>query len=468
MYNESIAYEEDIILIEMMGLCLQNLETEMQHESILQQEKQRSKLEIERLLRTSLEEENNRTNRVKQLAHRTLNSRTCISERQTALDITIANKEKTAALKHQAAIDRFRETQSNWIRNSGIDESIRQHQMKKDAIIREKNEQIFEKFYAKEQRTADILKMQERLMLDSAECVKNNSMEITEANSKHLRIARSEDGQFRAKTAQSIDQKLSRSERHLEKIKDESIRKSEENLEKRILAQFKCEQKRKLQEMERIQKASVLKIQLEKLDVYKEVQASIEYQRPNALRQVFHDTFHQEKMQHRDIRPSPGPGEYDIEYKRKTIGGYMAAKLNSSLNGNKDKISNPPPGCYDPDMSIEQTQVLAKLKARKGCLPFRGRGKADVDWMIAEAARLPGPGQYEFGSKKIPGGKFSKANTKSGIEKEIQSKSGIPGPGAYNDPTIKQITIPLAKIAKKQQIDESIHEDYEELFQSFN
>ena len=93
--------------------------------------------------------------------------------------------------------------------------------------------------------------------------------------------------------------------------------------------------------------------------------------------------------------------------------------------------------------------------------------------MIAAAKRTPGPGQYNFDSKQISGGKFSKANTISGIDKEIKSKLNIPGPGTYNDNSNnKHTTIPIKTIAKQQLTHVSdqmqLHSDYIDLFDSFN
>ena len=56
--------------------------------------------------------------------------------------------------------------------------------------------------------------------------------------------------------------------------------------------------------------------------------------------------------------------------------------------------------------------------------------------MVQEAARRPGPGSYNIPTASRVGGKFSIADTPTALDQFINSRSYIPGPGAYDDTNV--------------------------------
>ena len=105
-----------------------------------------------------------------------------------------------------------------------------------------------------------------------------------------------------------------------------------------------------------------------------------------------------------------------------------------------------------------------------GVVPFQGRGKSDVDYLVQEAARRPGPGSYNLPSGPRVGGKFSIADTPTALDQFITSRSYIPGPGAYNDVTGVSFKKPNAirTLTKVHGLDNSINEQFQELLENYN
>lgn len=278
--------------------------------------------------------------------------------------------------------------------------------------------------------------------------MKKNSAEVNRG-AEHMRVAQENDAAFRVKSAQSLRIQQERSENHMLRVRAEETKRIEESRLKRAMLEFKSEQKKRLANEERDKKAGLLKIQLEKLNAFKDIQNSINFQRPNALKQVFRGSFDGNSKPPSVTQASPGPGEYDLQLKKKTIGGYMSNKTAAV----ELKTVTPGPGAYEPDGS---TASMISMKRNTGTLPFRGRGKSDVDWLVLEAKQRPGPGYYNLSAPKKSGGKFGSASLKSDLDARIAYKRDIPGPGAYEiDPGLKK-QITLNTIAKKNAVSDHL------------
>jgi len=87
---------------------------------------------------------------------------------------------------------------------------------------------------------------------------------------------------------------------------------------------------------------------------------------------------------------TPGPGDYEGMPPKSIRGGRI-----STSGAVPSKITpaapSPGPGEYSPQLSPLPT----------GAIPFQGRGKTYVDELIIREKKLPGPGQYNFSSKKV-------------------------------------------------------------------
>lgn len=220
---------------------------------------------------------------------------------------------------------------------------------------------------------------------------------------------------------------------------------------------MRAEQRRRLRQLEREQESKLLEIQLKKLDVYRDIQESIKSQRPNALLRTFKESFGSNDGFNASspVLSTPGPGEYEVGTSAhviypKTKGGYMAGRVRKGLYDVSPNDITPGPGEYEPN---ELTNTISKLKkSSNGVVPFQGRGKTDVDWLIHEAQKRPGPGYYNTHTRDMKGGKFSKASLPSMIEHIIETKKMVPGPGAYEDPTCSRVPKGLKSIGKTHNI----------------
>ena len=87
----------------------------------------------------------------------------------------------------------------------------------------------------------------------------------------------------------------------------------------------------------------------------------------------------------------------------------------------------PGPGAYE-------VQKAAELMfGPRGGRFSKAEPLSDVDRAVLDAASKPGPGEYRIkgGAELVPGGKFSGAKPKSETERQIEMKAKEPGPGEY-------------------------------------
>ena len=233
---------------------------------------------------------------------------------------------------------------------------MREHRERRTQILSEKERSVIEKFQEHAEKNNKITEMQKQLLVD----IRNSLMSSGSSHEQtaNFKAAREADDLFRSTSAESMMQKLDKSENHLKRLKDEENDYLQRKQEKQALQEFRCEQRRRLQLIEREQKAALLKIQLESLNAHREIHESINYQRPNALRQVFHQHFDACRPKG-EVTYSPGPGDYEVDLQRKIKGGYMSGKLKSTSVVN----ITPGPGQYEPPENLKE---IFKLKETKG------------------------------------------------------------------------------------------------------
>ena len=133
--------------------------------------------------------------------------------------------------------------------------------------MREREEEVLRKHFIQTQKTSAVTAAQKKMLLDIAENV------------------------YRSQTAESILNKEEKFSQHMLKLEHQKNEHRKQLNERIAITSFKCEQKRKLQLQQSEQKSKLLEVQLEKLNVARDISESIEFQRVNALSQVFHDNF---------------------------------------------------------------------------------------------------------------------------------------------------------------------------------
>lgn len=423
--------------------------------------------DIESLMKSQLNEELKRTNRVKSLAIRTVNSHIKIDEARQKVTQIIEQKKQATLEKQEAAEKRFAERKTLLAAQVvGVEKSLKEHEERRIKIEKEREDLTLQNFDSKKDKHLQIAEMKVRLMEETLKNTMKNSSELI-TDIEHLRVAKELDENFRVKSAYDLNMRNIRSSKHIERIKLEEAKQLSDAKLKQSLLEFKCEQRKRLFKLESEQNAELLKIQLEKLNAFKDIQDSINYQRPNALKQVFQENYATANQSISIVPVSPGPGEYEVDsaYKKKIIGGYMPIRNNIV----ELKTITPGPGTYDPNTNDDPNiQKLAMLRKSSGVLPFNGRGKTDVDWLILQSKLKPGPGDYNIESKRNIGGKFGCAKIKTDLDIKLEIKKEIPGVGTYDiNPDIKKQTT-LTNIAKKNSITNFLDTDnYNQLYNCY-
>jgi hypothetical protein len=451
-------FREDKVLQEVMALALKEHEQLETFANLRAQKLLELSADTASLLRSQLDDETRRSQRVRSLATRTLQSHIKIDEHQEKVALAIERKKEATLRKQEAAERRLLENKDVLAAQVvGVEKALKEHEERRLQIQGERERAVTSAYEAKLERGSQSLEMQTRLLQDVQRNVIRNSSD-NNTNADRLRVARELDDKKREESAAAAHEKEERHARRIARVKEEEAQRIADAKLRQSLLEFKCEQRKRLFNHEREQSAALQRIEMEKLNAYKELQDSLAFQRPNALKQVFQDTFDSggglgsssRLTQQSSAQSTPGPGEYDVTVKRKVIGGYMSArtKQGASSSGAPD---TPGPGGYEPDASVTN---LVRLKEKNGVLPFRGRGRSDVDWLMMEASRRPGPGSYNFDVPKKEGGKFGCAKLKSDLDARLESKRNIPGPGAYDvNPGLKKQTT-LAAIAKQYHVPE--------------
>lgn len=121
---------------------------------------------------------------------------------------------------------------------------------------------------------------------------------------------------------------------------------------------------------------------------------------------------------------SPAPGDYNPRYAdaSQISQRFSTANPKSNLeNLIHESKKIPGPGQYD----------VYEPRLRGGVIS-KGKSKSDVDWAIYRASSIPGP-KYDLPPMRTQGlfGKIGDGNPKSNLEWIIYRASQLPGPGAY-------------------------------------
>lgn len=255
---------------------------------------------------------------------------------------------------------------------------------------------------------------------------------------------------FRAKAKNYLEEKEQRSVVHQQSYKSSIDERMQQQKAKEMLLEKRAEQRRQLFEMERTAAAEALRVHQEVIAAQSEIHASIKFQRPNALKEAFKTGFHEgvpSEVSQRSLNPiTPGPGEYNPESSlpRRVKGGFIAGR--HSIGSIFVTKNTPGPGEYSPvDITSSAGGGAGSSGGARGALPFRSRGKTDVDWQVALAAKQPGPGDYDSPSRRLSGGKFSRSALPTEITRFVESKRYVPGPGAYETADVTE-TKPLKTI----------------------
>lgn len=456
-------YKNDPVLLEVMALALKEHEQQEEFANLRTQKLAELSTNTAILLKGQLTDEARRAQRVKSLATRTLKSHIKIDEHRTKSAASIAQKKEAALRKQEAAERRLLESKHVLAAQVvGVEKVLKEHEERRRQIEGQRAAAVTAAYEAKLERGGQSLQMQTRLLEEVQQSVIRNSSDNNK-NAERLRAARELDDENRERISASIRDKEERHALRITQVREEEAQRVADNKLRQSLLEFKCEQRKRLFDYQREQNAALSKIDMEKLDAFKEVQDSICCQRSNALKQVFQESFTGSSRLAADsaVHSTPGPGEYDVIQKKKVVGGYMSGRTRELRNS----METPGPGGYEPDASVV---TLTKLKEKSGVLPFRGRGRSDVDWLIMEAARRPGPGSYNFDNPNPKGGgKFGCAKLKSDLDTKLESKKGIPGPGSYNvNPGLKKQTT-LAAITKTYRLSDHIDIDEGEIAELF-
>jgi hypothetical protein len=230
--------------------------------------------------------------------------------------------------------------------------------------------------------------------------------------------AADDDDRFRQDTLRKLEQKEERFNKRHGSFLAGRDKHAQDGKDKYNLLSFRAEQRRRMQKEERDKQLEMVAIRHEKLEASMKLKNAIMSQRRQILHKVATDY-----LPHTGDAPlevTPGPGDYEAGPAKSIRGGRI-----STSGAISSKITPaaplPGPGHYSPKMA----------DLAKGATPFSGRGKTYVDELIVREKKLPGPGQYNFSSKKVSGGKISSAFVPTQVDELVRSRRGMPGPGYY-------------------------------------
>ena len=326
------------------------------------------------------------------------------------------------------------------------EEDIKAHQIRQSDRLTARMNRLKAEFDCKEERMKEF---EVRSKQQAIEHEKELQARRAAAQGTSAR-AEEDDFRFRAKTADTLRFKQEKSEEFMTKFAEEQDKRRSNLRDRHELLDFRAAQRRRLMAEERKSKLDLLAVRQERLEASMKIKFALVGRR----RQMYHqisETFHPQKAKgETSFEATPGPGDYDINPTRVIKGGKIsdAGAKPSSIA----KSAPPPgPGDYSPKMPPLAT----------GAVPFQGRGKTYVDELVLREKKTPGPGYYNFGDKRIPGGKISQAKVPSQVELLMAYKRTQPGPGDYN--ISEREPKPMRTVMREYGAEEILKQQYPEL-----
>lgn len=251
----------------------------------------------------------------------------------------------------------------------------------------------------------------------------------------NLTVAANLDATYREKCALEYKTKCDRFEEKKLEVDSQQQQKIQRKMQRDAQLEFRAEQRRVLLEESRIAAIEIDSKKNLKGDALLELRDSVSRQRSQFIKSLYHSHFlASDRPSTSGPSISPGPGYYTPESDQRTIGGYMGAPANRlDMLYRPDSRAAPGPQDY----ATEHDSGL-RFPATKA-LPFKGRGKTDVDWALRAAHQMPGVGTYEVGAASKAIGRsiigavsFKGGRGKSTMETLINSSSQLPGVGEYH------------------------------------